>query len=259
MSRIKSKESRPLPSHGRRSEMIKALRAAFPHTIPILTGFLFLGISCGIYMTGSGFPFWYPIISSLFVFAGSMEFVLVSLLLGVFDPLSAIMMTLMINARHLFYGLSMLERYRHTGGLKPYLIFGLCDESFSINCTTKAPKGVDEGYFMFFVTLLDQSYWVIGSALGGVLGSLISFDLDGIDFVMTAMFTVILLEQLLSHKNRICEIAGLAISVACLLLFGADRFIIPSMAAILVFLTAAKKKVGSLPDYSGADREEAKK
>jgi len=223
--------------------MITALRAAFPHTVPILTGFLFLGISCGIFMTSSGFPFWYPIISSVFVFAGSMEFVLVSLLLGVFDPLGALMMTLMINARHLFYGLSMLEKYKGTGKLKPYLIFGLCDESFSINCVTDIPDGVNKRYFMFLVTLLDQAYWVIGSTLGGLIGSLIPFDTGGIDFVMTAMFIVIFLEQWLKHKSHICELAGLVISIACLLIFGADRFIIPSMAVILIFLTAARKYI----------------
>lgn len=223
--------------------MITALKAAFPHTVPILTGFLFLGISCGIFMTSSGFPFWYPIISSVFVFAGSMEFVLVSLLLGIFDPLGALMMTLMINARHLFYGLSMLEKYKGTGKLKPYLIFGLCDESFSINCVTDIPDGVNKKYFMFLVTLLDQAYWVIGSTLGGLIGSLIPFDTGGIDFVMTAMFIVIFLEQWLKHKSHICELAGLVISIACLLIFGADRFIIPSMAVILIFLTAARKYI----------------
>ena len=235
------KANRPLSDKGGRSEMIKALCAAFPHTLPILTGFLFLGISCGIYMTGSGFPFWYPILSSVFVFAGSMEFVLVSLLLGAFDPLSAIMMTLMINARHLFYGISMLEKYRGMGKCKPYLIFGLCDETFSINCVTDIPKGINKKYFMIFTTLLDQSYWVIGSALGGIVGSVLAFEIKGIEFVMTAMFIVIFIEQWKKHKNHVCEIAGLIISVVCLLVFGSSDFIIPSMTAILVFLSAVPK------------------
>ena len=234
---------RPLCIKTERSELIKALKAAFPNTVPILTGFLFLGISCGIYMTSSGFPFWYPIISSVFVFAGSMEFVLVSLLLGAFDPLAAVLMTLMINARQLFYGISMLEKYKGTGKFKPYLIFGLCDESFSINCTIEPPKDVNKKYFMFFVTLLDQSYWVIGSAIGGLLGSVMSFETRGIEFVMTAMFIVIFLEQWLKHKRHICELAGLFISVLCLILFGAKSFIIPSMIAIIIFLTSAKKLI----------------
>lgn len=235
------------------SEVKKAFVAAFPNTVPILTGFLFLGISCGVYMTGSGFPFWYPIISSVFVFAGSMEFVLVSLLLGVFDPLAAVLMTLMINARHLFYGISMLEKYKGTGKIKPYLIFGLCDESFSINCAIDPPTGVNKKYFMLFVTLLNQSYWVLGSTLGGILGSVISVELRGIEFVMTAMFVVIFLEQWLKHKNHICELAGLILSVVCLLLFGAESFIIPSMVAIVIFLLSFKRLI--VKDTKGGDAE----
>ena len=234
------KTSRPLREKKGRSEMISALRAAFPHTLPILTGFLFLGISCGIYMTGEGFPFWYPLLSSVFVFAGSMEFVLVSLLTGVFDPISAVVMTLMINARHLFYGISMLEKYKPVRTLKPYLIFGLCDETFSINYVTDVPVGIDKGLFMLSVTLLNHSYWIIGSALGGIVGSVLSVGIKGIEFVMTAMFIVIFIEQWKKHKNHVCEIAGLIISVASLLIFGSEGFILPAMAAILVFLSAAR-------------------
>ena len=132
--------------------MKKAFIAAFPHTIPIFAGFWFLGMAYGIYMNVSGFSFLYTLIMSLFIFAGSMEFVTVSLLLGAFNPLQALLLTLMINARHLFYGISMLDKYRHTGWKKPYLIFGMCDESFSINYTARIPQGIDRNWFMFFVT-----------------------------------------------------------------------------------------------------------
>ena len=250
---MKHIKERPLLIKERRSEYLNALRAAFPNTLPILTGFIFLGISCGIYMTSSGFPFWYPIISSVFVFAGSMEFVLVSLLLGVFDPLSAVLMTLMINARHLFYGISMLEKYKGTGGFKPYLVFGLCDESFSINCTAEVPEGINKKYFMFFVTLLNQVYWVIGSTVGGIIGSAISFETRGIEFVMTAMFVVIFLEQWLKNKGHISQIAGLIISVGCLLLFGADSFIIPSMVAIVIFLLATRALILKGKEKEGSE------
>lgn len=222
---------------------VKALCAAFPYTIPILCGFLFLGMTYGILITTEGFPFWFPMLTSIFVFAGSAEFAGVSLLLGGFDPLQALVMTLMINARHLFYGISMLEKYKGTGLKKLYLIFGLCDESFSINCTAKIPDGINQGYFMFFVTLLDQLYWICGCTLGGIFGSFISFNTEGLDFVMTAMFVVIFLEQWLKEKNHISSLAGLAIPFLCLIIFGADRFIIPSMIALIIALALLRRPI----------------
>lgn len=219
----------------------KALKAAFPHTIPIMTGFLFLGASYGIYMNVSGFEFWYPIITSMLIFAGSVEFVTVNLLLGAFNPLQAFLLALMINARHIFYGISMLDKYRGTGLKKFYLIYGMCDESFSVNYTAKIPEDVDKGWFMFFVNLLNQIYWVAGATIGGILGGVIAFNTNGIEFVMTAMFVVIFLEQWLKEKNHIPSILGLVISVVCLILFGADKFIIPSMAAMLIILTLLRK------------------
>lgn len=219
----------------------KALKAAFPHTIPIMTGFLFLGASYGIYMNVSGFEFWYPMITSMLIFAGSVEFVTVNLLLGAFNPLQAFLLALMINARHIFYGISMLDKYRGTGLKKFYLIYGMCDESFSVNYTAEIPEDVDKGWFMFFVNLLNQIYWVAGATIGGILGGVIAFNTNGIEFVMTAMFVVIFLEQWLKEKNHIPPILGLVISVVCLILFGADKFIIPSMAAMLIILTLLRK------------------
>lgn len=221
----------------------KALRAAFPHTIPIFAGFWFLGITYGIYMNVSGFSFWYPCLMSLTIFAGSIEFVTVNLLLGAFDPLQALAMTLMINARHLFYGISMLDRYRGTGWKKPYLIFGMCDESFSINYTAEIPADVDRGWFMFFVTLLNHFYWFSGATLGGIFGSLIRFDTKGLDFVMTAMFVVIFLEQWLKEKRHTSALLGIGLSLLCLIAFGPDRFIIPAMAAILLTLTGLHRRL----------------
>lgn len=217
--------------------MKKAFKAAFPHTIPIFAGFWFLGMTYGIYMNVSGFPFWYPMLMSLTIFAGSMEFVAVNLLLGVFNPLQAFAMTLMINARHLFYGISMLDKYRGTGWKKFYLIFGMCDESFSINYTAEIPEDTDRGWFMFFVTLLNQFYWFLGATLGGIFGSLIHFSTEGLDFVMTAMFVVIFLEQWLKEKNHVSAVMGIVLSLLCLVAFGADDFMIPSMIAILAALT----------------------
>ena len=161
----------------------------------------------------------------------------VNLLLGAFNPLQALAMTLMINARHLFYGISMLEKFRGIGWKKIYLIFGMCDESFSINYTADIPDDVDRGWFMFFVTLLNHFYWFFGATLGGIFGSLIHFNTEGLDFVMTAMFVVIFLEQWLKEKRHTSALIGIGLSVLCLLAFGADNFIIPSMFAMLGVLT----------------------
>lgn len=221
----------------------KAFTAAVPHTIPIFAGFWFLGLTYGIYMNVSGFSFWYPMWMSLTVFAGSAEFVAVSMLLGEFHPLQALAMTLMINARHLFYGISMLERYRGTGLKKFYLIFGMCDESFSINYTADIPGDVDKGWFMFFVTLLNHIYWFTGATMGGIFGAVIRFNTKGLDFVMTAMFVVIFMEQWMKEKNHVPALVGLGISLCCLFLFGADNFIIPAMLAILGMLTLMKKSI----------------
>ncbi|MEY8336580.1 AzlC family ABC transporter permease [Lachnospiraceae bacterium 62-35] len=215
----------------------RAFQAAFPHTIPIFAGFWFLGLTYGIYMNVSGFSFWYPMFMSLTIFAGSMEFVAVNLLLGAFNPLQALVMTLMINARHLFYGISMLDKYRGTGFKKIYLIYGMCDESFSINYTADIPEDVDKGWFMFFVTLLNQLYWFSGSTLGGIFGSLIHFNTEGLDFVMTAMFVVIFMEQWMKEQQHTSGLIGLGLSFLSLLFFGPENFIIPAMLALLGMLT----------------------
>ena len=173
----------------------KAFRAAFPYTIPIFAGFWFLGLTYGIYMNVSGFSFWYPMIMSLTIFGGSLEFVAVSMLLAPYAPVQVFIMTLMIQARHLFYGISMLEKFKGLGWKKAYLIFGMCDETFSINYTAEIPEDVDRGWFYFFVTLLNYFYWFSGATLGGLLGGLIKLNMEGLDFVMTAMFVVIFMEQ----------------------------------------------------------------
>ena len=189
-------------------------------------------------MNVSGFSFWYPMLMSITIFAGSMEFVTVNLLLGAFNPLQAFVMALMINARHLFYGISMLDKYRGTGWKQWYLIFGMCDESFSINYTADIPEGVDKGWFMFFVTLLNQFYWFFGSTF---LGSFIHFNTEGLDFVLTALFVVIFLEQWLKDKDHTSSILGIVLSLLCLIAFGADDFMIPSMIAITGVLTLLRK------------------
>lgn len=221
----------------------KALKAAFPYTLPICIGFLFLGISYGFMMRSKGFSVWYPFFMSMFIFAGSMEFVTASLLLSAFNPVAAFFMALVVNARHLFYGISMLNKFKNTGVKKYYLIFGMCDETFSINCNVEPPEGVDRGWFMFFVTVLNQIYWVAGATLGALLGYVIHFDTTGIEFVMTALFTVMFVDQWRETDNHVPALTGLFCSVLCLLLFGSEYFIIPAMILIVICFAAMKKKL----------------
>lgn len=218
-----------------------AFYAAFPHTIPIFTGFLFLGLAYGIYMHASGFSFVYPLLMSLTIYGGSLEFIAVSLLLHTFAPLQTFIIALMLQARHLFYGIAMLEKFRGTGWKKFYLIFGMCDESFSINYSAEVPEGIDRGWFMFFVTLLNQIYWVSGAALGGLLGPWIHFDLEGLDFVMTAMFVVIFLDHWLKEINHWGSLLGLGAAFVCLMIFGSDSFMIPTMLVVFLFVTGLRK------------------
>ncbi|MEI2404126.1 azaleucine resistance protein AzlC [Niallia taxi] len=221
----------------------RAFVTAFPHTVPILAGFVFLGIAYGIYMNSLGFNALYPIFMSFFIFAGSMEFVAANFLLMSFNPLNAFLLTLMVNARHLFYGISMLGKYNGVGTKQFYMIFGLCDESFAINGTVNVPDDIDKGWFMFFVTLLNHSYWVIGAAIGGIFGSLVTMNTEGLEFVMTGLFVVIFIEQWMKQKNHTSALIGVGISATCLIIFGGTNFIIPSMLLILGILTLIRKQM----------------
>lgn len=225
----------PAPAPGQ--PCLKALKAALPRTLPILTGFLFLGLAYGVYMNLSGFSFWYPMVMSAVIFGGSLEFIVVSLLLGPFAPAQAFLLALLIQARHLFYGLSMLDNYRDMGWKKPYLVFGLCDESFSINYTAEIPPEVDRGWFFFFVTLLNHCYWVAGATIGGIAGSYLHIDTNGLEFVMTAMFVTIFMSQWKKEKQHYTGLIGLAVPALCLALLGSHRFMLPAMACIVLLLT----------------------
>lgn len=220
----------------------RAFTAAFPRTIPIMTGFLFLGAAYGIYARGAGLPAAVPIAMAAVVFAGSMEFVAVDMMTAgaAFDPLGALLMAVMVNARHLFYGISLLDKYKNTGKKKWYLVFGLCDETFSVNCTADIPDDVDSGWFYFFVTLLNQVYWVTGAALGTLAGTF--FTVEGLDFVMTALLTVLFVDNLLKEKSHIGSVIGVCAALACLLIFGGS-FIIPAMLLILLLLTIFRKPI----------------
>lgn len=225
------------------SKILPAMRAAFPKTIPILAGFLFLGTAYGIYMNVSGFNFLYPFAMAVAIYGGSLEFITAAMLLAPFAPLEALLVTFMVQARHIFYGLSMLEKFKGMGLKKFYLIYAMCDETFSINYTTVIPAKIDKGWFYFWVSLFDQIYWVAGAVLGGLLGSLIKFNTKGLDFVLTAMFTVIFANRLTQEKKHYTSLIGLVSSVGCLLIFGKDSFLIPAMACILLFLSVFRKPI----------------
>ena len=224
----------------------KAFLTAIPYTIPVLTGYLFLGMAYGIYMHSSGFSFLYPMLMSIVIFGGSLQFVAVTMLLAPFAPVPTFLMALVIQARHLFYGISMLDKYKNLGLKKIYMIymiFGLTDETFSVNYSAEIPEGVDRGWFMFFVTLLDQCYWITGSTVGGLLGSILPFDTKGIDFVMTAMFVVIFMEQWKKEKKHYTALIGLGCSIICLLIFGSESFMLPTLISILALLTIFSKPI----------------
>ena len=230
-----------------------ALKAAFPYTLPIFAGFWFLGLAYGLLMNKSGFEFYWPMLMAMTIFSGSVEFVAVKLLLGKFHPLQALLIALLICARHLFYGISMLEKFKGKGWKKFFLIYGMCDETFSINYTAKIPEGIDHGWFMLWVTVLNYSYWVSGATLGGLFGSLLQFNTKGLGFVMTSMFVTIFVQQWMNERNHVASIAGLVLSALCLALLGAEHFVIPAMIAMLLCFLAARPKLE--PKLEGKEEE----
>ena len=220
-----------------------ALRAAFPATIPVLTGYLCIGMAYGLLMANAGYGVFWALLLSLLCYAGSMEFVAVSLLTAGFDPVQALLMALMINARHAFYGLSMLEKYRGTGWARPFLIFSLTDETFSLVSTLEPLDGVTRRDFYFWISLLDYLYWQVGSVLGALIGGLLPFDTTGLDFALTALFIVLFLEQWRKRENRPVALIGLGCTAASLAVVGADRLVIPAMVLILAVLLGGRNKL----------------
>lgn len=230
-------------SDERQTPIKAAARAAFPHTIPVLTGFFVLGLAYGILMKTNGHGIWLIFLMSSMAFCGSMQFAAVPLLVSPFDPLGAFMLSLMVNARHLFYGVSLLDKYKGLGKIRAFLIFALCDETFSIVSSTEPPDGIERKHFYFFVSLFDYAYWVLSCVLGGVVGGFITVELKGLDFVLTALFVVLFIEQMKTAKNRASGIIGVLCSAICLAIFGAANMVIPSMLLILTVLVLGREKI----------------
>ena len=216
-----------------------SVAAAFPHTVPVLTGFLVLGIAYGMLMQSKGYGAPWALLMSGVAYCGSMQFAAISLLTSAFDPLGAFVMSLLVNARHLFYGVSLLEKYRGIGSAKPVL----CDETFSIISSVEPPEGVRPGNFYLAISVLDYLYWVGGTLLGSLAGQFIRFDTTGLDFALTGLFVVLFIEQVSNPKNRASGVVGLGCSVAALAVFGADRLVIPAMILVLAALLIGRKKL----------------
>ena len=222
--------------------MKTTVKTAFIDTIPVMTGYLVLGFGFGIILKASGFGILLVVAMSVLIYAGSMQYVAVGLLTGGASLVTAALTTLMVNARHLFYGVSMLDKYKSTGKRKPYLIFALTDETYSLVCRDTigvSPERRNDYYLL--VTLFNHFYWVAGSVIGAVVGSLVKFNTEGIDFALTALFVTVFLEQWLTTKKHAPALIGVGVSVICLVILGADRFLIPTMLIIALILCLMKE------------------
>ncbi|MCR5033168.1 MAG: AzlC family ABC transporter permease [Lachnospiraceae bacterium] len=215
---------------------------AFYTSIPVLAGYFFLGAGFGILLRNTGYGTLWSFAMSTFIYAGSMQYVGVGLLAGGASVLTTAFTTLMVNARHLFYAISMIGRYKDAKPYKPYLIFALTDETYSLLCDGKTPEGEDPNRYRFLVSLFNQCYWVIGSVVGSLIGAVIPFPSEGIEFAMTALFIASFTEQWLEKKDHLPAITGLVSTLLCLALFGPDRFLLPSMVLITLVLTLTGRR-----------------
>ena len=232
---------------------LKTFKYAFVRSLPIMAGYIVLGLGFGVLLQSKGYGVGWALAMGGLIYAGSMQYVAIDLLAGGASLISAALMTLMVNARHLFYGISMLERYKDTGAAKPYLIFALTDETYSVVCSGDVPDGVDRKKYYFWVSLLDQCYWVVGCVAGALLGSVLPFDTTGIDFSMTALFLVVMVEQWRSTRDHTPALVGLGVSLVCLLIFGSSNFLIPSMIGITVALTLLRGTMEKRKEAGHAD------
>lgn len=221
-----------------------AFCAAFTSTLPVLMGFLVLGTAYGVLMRSKGIAILWTMLMSVIVFAGSMQYLAVAVLTSAFHPLYVLFLTLLVNARHLFYGVSMLEKYREMGKIQPFLIFAMCDETFSILSTAQIGPEIDRKAFYFYVSLLDYLYWVGGTLFGCVAGCLIDFPTKGLDFALSALFIVLFTDRFAQIKSdRLPALIGVGASIVCLLIFGTQWFILAAMGLILIVFLALRERL----------------
>ena len=232
-----------MPQESKKTQFKKAFKVAFPHTIPVFTGYLALGMAYGVLMQTKGYGPQWSVLMSILIFGGSIQYIAITLLTTAFNPLQAFILSVMVNARHLFYGLSMLEKYKGLGKIRPLLIFWLTDETYSISSSINPPEGISRKYFYTCISALDYSYWILGTFLGGVVGGLITFNTTGLDFVLTALFVVLFVDQLKGKNGKISGAVGLCSTAAVLAVFGADNMVIISMVVIMAILLIWRKKL----------------
>ena len=225
------------------TEIRKSFTAAFPKTIPIIPGYVFMGITFGILFVNLGYAWYWPMLMGLIIYAGMAQFVSVNMLAPGVSLLNTFLFQFALNARHIFYGLSMLERFKPMGKRRPYMVFALTDETYSLLCSAKPQEGVSDGWYCFFIALLDQCYWVTGCFLGGVAGSFINFNTTGIDFSMTALFITIVIDQWKENREHIPVFCGFFAALLCLFFFGAGHFIIPALLCITVSLMLFRRRI----------------
>ena len=225
----------------------KALSAAFPVTVPVLMGYLAIGIAFGLMLQEIGYNFIWAFFMSLTIYAGSGQYLGVTLLGAAASLGTVAVMTLLINFRHLVYGLSMLEKFRGMGPRKLYMIFSLTDETYALLSSAWAPVGVDPRNFYFAIALLDQSYWILGSVIGAVAGALIPFSTEGVDFAMTALFVVIAVDQWRSYQKHLPAVLGAGVTVLFLIVlghfFGQDQMLLISLGVIVLCLLVLRDRL----------------
>ena len=235
------------PTPPSKFDVIKsAAKAAFPYSMPMIAGFICLGIAYGIYMKGLGFNVWYPLFMAALIYAGSVEFIIAGALVAAFSPLNVLLITLMVSGRQIFYGISMLEKYGvHLGKKRWYLISSLVDEAFSLNYLAQIPPSIDRGWYLFFVSFYLHCYWILGAVLGNLFGAILPLNLHGAEFAMTALFLVIFAENWMKESFHESSLSGLIIALICLLSVGKAHFLVPTLVGIWIFLTLYRPKLAS--------------
>lgn len=223
--------------------MVSGIKAAFPFTIPIFLGWIFVALTYGVLMSNLGYNAWWTMLFSAVCYCGGMQIAAIPMMSAGFDPAQMLLMSYLVNFRHTFYGIPLLEKYKNTGALKPFLVYTLADEQFSISVSAKKPENVEDKYFYFGIHLLGFAYWIGLTGLGGVIGGLITFDTTGLDFALTAMFVVLFMQQWKQKENRPACVIGVAITLLCRVIFGTSMFLVPALLGMLLIFWIGRDRL----------------
>jgi Predicted branched-chain amino acid permease (azaleucine resistance) len=219
----------------------RILKIAIPYTIPVMLGYISVGMAYGLLIVKSGISLWAGLAMSVFLYAGAMQFVAIQILIAPINLIQVALMTLFVNIRHLFYGLSFVDTFKSYGWKKQYLIFGMTDETYSLLCGVSAQEEIEQETLFFTISILNQSYWIVGTVLGALVGNMIHFDTTGIDFAMTALFVVIFIEQWLANKNHLPAITGVLSAIIAIKIFGPSQMVLPAMVMMFSFLLVVRR------------------